>query len=379
MRPIDAGHRPGNFPAGRPQARRLPSWPAVAGLMAILLTASYCRKPADERETPSGPDPFVHGVSLVRRLDTQAVHRRVDTQAAVEALGEARQLYPERAEVHFYLGRAFELDTKLAAAEKAYGEAVRLDPSLSEGWLRLLQIAIAHGRLDDAWMYAERCEAEWEGKVSLDFQKGLVLSRMGRLEEADERLKRSVQVSPNRPEAWYNLGLNSLRRQRLSEAAEAFSRALELDGMYAEAWFNLGNTLVRLGRENEAEDALTRFAAVKRARDEQAAMERRLQVLRRGAQEDLQAGRLAKAERQIREAEEIDPGRAWAGRLHGELLLAMGHREESLVYLHRAASLNSPEPEEHLALAEAFRLAREDSAAARQEDEAQRLLEVEAP
>ena len=368
-------------------------------LSATLLAGAACREepagegPGDEQpagdeltgealagnEELDGNDPFTHGVSLIRRLDTIPVYRRADTVAAVEALREARQRYPDRAGAHYYLGRALQLDTKLAAAETAYRDAVRLDPSLWEVWLRLSQIAVANGRLEDAWEYIQRLEQERGADINVDYQKGNVLSKMGRLEEADRMLRQALQIQPDRTDAWYSLGLNDLRRGRLNEAAEAFSRVLEIDDLYAGAWFNLGNALARLGREAEAEQALSRFAAAHATLEQQSARDSRLQVLRRGAQEDLKAGRLAQAERQIREAEEIAPAQPWTARLRGELLLAEGQREESVVHLRRAATLNSPEPEEHLALARAFRLAQDTEAAAKHEQEARRLLENQAP
>ncbi|MCZ6746066.1 MAG: tetratricopeptide repeat protein [Acidobacteria bacterium] len=322
-------------------------------------------KPALPALVSSG-DALSDGVSLLRRGQVQE---------AIDLLEKAREEHPSDPAIAFYLGRAFNTDTKLARAEEAYRAALAIEPGMAEAWLRLSAIYVEQGRLAEALECLRSLGRERGRGPNLDYQEGFVLSKMGRFPEAMAMLQSSLKARPS-PDAWYIYGVTAQRAGDDDQAVGAFQRALSLDPSYADAWFNLGNALSRQGRTKEAEDALRRFADLNVAKEEAASLASNLRVLRRGAEMDLQDGNLDRVEAQIVEAEAIDPGQPWVERLRGELLLAQGQREACLEHLRRSEALNARDPGEQMALARAFRMAGDPEVAKRHRHEAERLLKV---
>jgi tetratricopeptide (TPR) repeat protein len=305
-----------------------------------------------------------------------ALLRRGQYAEAIALLEEGHRQYPTDASVAFYLARALHVDTKLGRAEAAYLVALKLDPGLGEGWLRLSEIYVEQGRLPEA-LDALRSLGEGRGRgPALDYQEGFVLSKMGRFQEAEEMLQRSLKARADNPHTWYIYGVTAQRSGDDAKAVEAFQRVLRLDPAYADAWFNIGNALARLGRTDEAQDALERFAAVNVAREVAASTASNLRVLRRGAEMDLEDGELDRVETQVREADEVRPAEPWVQRLWGELALARGKSGPALERLGRAAALNSRDPLEQLALSAAYRKAGDAAAAERHRLQAERLLQA---
>jgi predicted TPR repeat methyltransferase len=99
---------------------------------------------------------------------------------------------------------------------------------------------------------------------------GNVLLRMNQSEEAESAFRRSIELADN-PEAQANLS-SLLRRRRLwSESEAACRRAIELDPDFGDAWHNLSLTLLRQDRVLEgiqaANKALVLLPPHKRRRD----------------------------------------------------------------------------------------------------------------
>jgi tetratricopeptide (TPR) repeat protein len=71
------------------------------------------------------------------------------------------------------------------------------------------------------------------------------------------RYQEAVRVSPNRPDAWYNLGLAyEVLEERATphykeRMVEAYEQAVRLDPDFFQAWHNLGLALGELGRREE--------------------------------------------------------------------------------------------------------------------------------
>ena len=87
---------------------------------------------------------------------------------------------------------------------------------------------------------------------------GLVLRKLGRLEEALKSLDRAIAIEPGLADAHANRGtvLRSLKRH--DEALAAYDTALALKSDLAEAWLGRGNTFAALLRHGEAVAAYRR-------------------------------------------------------------------------------------------------------------------------
>jgi tetratricopeptide (TPR) repeat protein len=81
------------------------------------------------------------------------------------------------------------------------------------------------------------------------------LVAMGRLQEALERYERALALEDQNANGWYGRGVCLARLDRSEEAVQAFRRAVELAPNDAEAWKDLGTCLVKVNKHREALEA----------------------------------------------------------------------------------------------------------------------------
>ncbi|WP_370152883.1 tetratricopeptide repeat protein [Ferrovibrio sp.] len=78
------------------------------------------------------------------------------------------------------------------------------------------------------------------------------LLAQGQAESARQVLETLLKQSPNRPDAWFALGVAHTAANELKEAAKAFRRAIQLQPGHPPGYVHLGNTYLRLGRAGQA-------------------------------------------------------------------------------------------------------------------------------
>lgn len=82
--------------------------------------------------------------------------------------------------------------------------------------------------------------------------KGVVLWRMDRTDEASACYKKALDFDPYHAQASYNHGVGYLEFGALDEAIGWFDRALSRDRDFADAWYNKGHALLSLKRYSQA-------------------------------------------------------------------------------------------------------------------------------
>jgi tetratricopeptide (TPR) repeat protein len=151
-------------------------------------------------------------------LDTPSLEKAA---AATLVTGMVRPLAPPVEQAETWFERASELDADPAQWEEAiaaYRRVVAIDPTYAAAWNNL----------------------------------GLLLHRMGRLDEAGKAYESALDQDASCCEAVYNLGSLAEDRGDLEEAVRCYRRALQLSPDYADAHFNLAGALARGGRADEA-------------------------------------------------------------------------------------------------------------------------------
>ena len=83
---------------------------------------------------------------------------------------------------------------------------------------------------------------------------GSVLDRQGRHDEAEECLRKALEVDPDYDEAHYNLGYNYRKEGKFALAEKHFRRAIEIDPKYALACAALGELLA--GQKDRTREAV---------------------------------------------------------------------------------------------------------------------------
>jgi tetratricopeptide (TPR) repeat protein len=147
--------------------------------------------------------------------------------------------------------RAGNLDQAVASLT----EASTVDPAQAVIWANLAE---AQGRLgqsktgDERTQLSEAAIASYRQAIALQpadasfyNNLGLLLVRMGKIEEGKAELLKAAQTDPvNSATYYYNLGATMINTGNTEAAVEAFQKAIAAKPDHAEAHFQLGTALV---------------------------------------------------------------------------------------------------------------------------------------
>ena len=162
-------------------------------------------------------------------------------------------------------------------AEKIYETAAALRPQNWNGFYELGVFYYRRGRSAEAAAEFEQVLQITPDNALAHAALGGVLQLLHKDDEAEQHLKRSIELQPSYA-AYTNLGAFYLRHRRWAEAASTTSKALEINASDWSAWGNLAIACEWLNRKSEAEEAY---------RNEQARLEALLKV--RGDDPEVQA------------------------------------------------------------------------------------------
>lgn len=140
------------------------------------------------------------------------------------------------AEQEYIAGNGYFLIGDLIRAERAYVNATRLSPSLSEAWNNLgivrKKLGNYQGSVDayrQALTLTPKDEAAW-------YNYGLVLDALSRYNESAPAYEKAVTLNPNMTPAWFNLTESLFLCGDMTGAARAYEQAQALDPLYAANW-----------------------------------------------------------------------------------------------------------------------------------------------
>jgi len=158
---------------------------------------------------------------------------------------------------------------------------------------------------------------------------GLVRKQQGSYEEAERLLRRSLELSPSRPEFHANLGNLLAGLERQAEAEQAYRSAIVANPAFRPAQLGLLRLLLATGRAAEAATQV-RFMLEANRNDAEAWAE--LGAALRALDQPVES------ERAYRRALELRPDYGVARHNLGALLAQLGRAEEALSELDRAAA-----------------------------------------
>ncbi|MFB3922941.1 MAG: tetratricopeptide repeat protein [Terriglobia bacterium] len=178
---------------------------------------------------------------------------------------EMRQLdssavsYLDRGAALAQVGR---IDDAIQATEKA----VELDPNLVLAHINLVSL---YGRKGDL----QKAREQYQAVMALNpnqspkphYDYGLLLMIKGEYQEAEEALRRAIQIDPNYAQAHNNLGLVLERLGNLPAAVDEYRRCIASAPAYRPAHFNLGRILVNRG---DYEEGIQQFLQILTPADE---------------------------------------------------------------------------------------------------------------
>ncbi len=140
---------------------------------------------------------------------------------------------------YFALGNAYTRQSKLAEAEQAYNEALKINPN----------------------------------HLSTLSNLGVVYYQQGKLEDARRTFERALAVGPNDAATYYLLGATQLQLKDLAGAEKSMQKALELKPQMPEALFGMAMLRKQQGRTQDAIAGFEAFLNGPPAQDPQARAE----------------------------------------------------------------------------------------------------------
>lgn len=179
---------------------------------------------------------------------------------AARAAERALELDPDQASTHASLGLVRYLyDWRWAEAERHFRSALALDPDVAtvHHWYAMMLTAL--GRSDEAVEQAERAVAAGPNVRIVQIKAATVFTAARRFERADEQLASCVERYPDTALAHRELGYLRVRQGRIADAISAFERARELDGGQSSTLAGLGLALALDGRPEDAHALIARI------------------------------------------------------------------------------------------------------------------------
>jgi TolB-like protein len=213
---------------------------------------------------PQAHDAYLRGMSLLAKTTVP------DALKAIEYFERAIEVDPGHARAYSGMARAYsELafghaymrpHTAMPRARAASEKAIELDDSLGSAHSTLGQVLAYY---DWEW---ERAESEHRraaqlspGDARVVDLYGLVLSALGRHEEALVLLERAVSLGSLELVVRFDYGLGLLMARDYERARDECLKVLEVDPAFPWAFFCLGTSYLFLGPEKEVYRAWTRF------------------------------------------------------------------------------------------------------------------------
>jgi ribosomal protein S12 methylthiotransferase accessory factor len=140
---------------------------------------------------------------------------------AQTALAELNTAFPNRFDVHFFLGLTLENQDRPAEALEHFRQALEFDPPVLE--------------LPSIYVHLGACQKD-----------------LGNFREAAAAFTEALALSPHLKEAHHLLGFCCFKLEEYQQAVECFEKVIELDPGSAIDYANLGINLQRLGHPKEA-------------------------------------------------------------------------------------------------------------------------------
>lgn len=224
-------------------------------------------------------DGLVPDRSILEQVDrlyldaTRATITR-DFAGAIAANEEIVRLKPNDAQAYLDLGRTFEKNDEIDKAIENFNAAVTHDSQYAAAYLRL---GILYGRKEDlvkATTAFERADAlfqtlgDFEGRAEVLYQRGTVLTKIGKLDEAEAQLQKTLDLSRTSNNQYQQiramLQLSTVLQTR-GKTAEAKQTAVDavklaegagIENLATQGLIDLGNAYLVRREYAEAEQVL---------------------------------------------------------------------------------------------------------------------------
>ncbi len=155
---------------------------------------------------------------------------------------------------HNNLGLVYQIQGRLAEAEREYREVLELNPNYESAHNNLGSVLMSTGRLPEAIAQFYASIALDPNYASVHYNLADALSQVGRSQEAIEEYQRALQLKPKFAEADYSFANLLIQLHQIPAAIHYYQEAVQIRPDYTDAHANLGNALLQTGHTPEAID-----------------------------------------------------------------------------------------------------------------------------
>jgi Flp pilus assembly protein TadD len=208
------------------RSKSLRCWALVA-LLGVSHSVAAQTTSAPQKKSHRVQDPEATELNNLLAA-AQAAMEKKDYAAAAQGYLDYLAKKPDDANIHFQLGYAYTALRKFADAKSEYEKAVALDPKMAPAYLNL-------------------------GLTLLDSDPAAAV----------EPLQKAAELSPNRAEPKYFLGVAFERSGKPAPAIEQYQAAEKLDEQHFETRLALGRTLLKSNQPGEAESEFRKALALR--------------------------------------------------------------------------------------------------------------------
>ena len=150
------------------------------------------------------------------------------------------------------LGMAYRQNGRIAAAERAFRDALFYDPEAKDALNNLGTILLNKGEIPEALALFDHAIAIEPGFYDAHYNRGLALMKLGQIIDAAQAFRETLRLNPFSEKAHSNLGAALMRRLEVDKAIHHFQRALELNPSFIEAYNNMGIAYYKKGLPDKA-------------------------------------------------------------------------------------------------------------------------------
>ena len=151
------------------------------------------------------------------------------------------------------------LDEDTRGALAMFERVAQLQPKQFDGWLNQARAYIADGSLQKAEEMLRKASAATPDQPRIAFFWGQVLERSGRLSEAVEAYRATLQRYPKSRDTWGRLGRTYWLMGRAQDSADAYLKVLDIDPEHAQSYYQLSLAYKVLAADEKNEDRRRKF------------------------------------------------------------------------------------------------------------------------
>lgn len=246
-----------NLKAFRPQESLLHDrylyLPSIGFCILIAMAIAWLATRFAARWQPA----FITATAIIAlALGGLTFNQNLTWQSEAAMTDNALRVTPDWPFTYNYIGAGDFEQQRYADAERAYLEALNVNPNYYDALSNLGDVYRMQGKLGEAEQQYLKAIAAGAPYADTYYNLGVIYTTQMRLPEAEQPLQKAVEIQPSKTDARYNLAWVYDNQNKTQQAEQAYSETLRYKPAYPEPRINLGVLLTKQGRLQEALDQL---------------------------------------------------------------------------------------------------------------------------